>query len=129
MIIGRSFLDTSVSNVSCGLNRLERLVEIVDDVFDVLYPDGEAHQVLADARFRERLRGKLTVRGARRVNGEALRVTDVCELREQPERIDELSRVLFCLARAESDDASVAVFELLCRERARTHARPVVMRG
>src|SRR4051812_35238095 len=85
----------------------ERLVEVLDDVVDVLDPDREAHGVLGDAGQRELLVVELRVRRGGVVDRERLRVTDVRQVAEQAEALDEALARLEAALDAEGDEAAV----------------------
>ena len=61
---------------------LQRLVDVVLDVVHVLEADGQAHELGRQPALPLLLLGELGVGGAGRVQGEALRVSDVGQVGE-----------------------------------------------
>ena len=82
---------SSWARVAASGRRLQRLIQIGQDVVDVLQADAEADQFGRDAAGALLFLVELRMRRGGRVNRQALGVAHVGQVREELERIDELA--------------------------------------
>jgi hypothetical protein len=68
----------------------ERLLEVADDVVNVFCANADADQVLRDTRSNPLLLRQLLVGCRPRVNGKSLRISNIGQVRDQLEAIDDL---------------------------------------
>src|SRR5262249_20184643 len=92
--------------------RLQRLLEIGDDVVDMLDADGEAHVVFGHARPQLLCGGQLRVSRCRRMNGEAAGIADIGDVVEHLQRVDELAAGLLAALQFEADEAAEASLQI-----------------
>src|SRR5690606_14482621 len=85
--------------------RAQRTIEIADQVVRILDPDGQPDQVVRDTGRMTVLHGELLVRGAPRMDDQALRIADVRDEREQAHTLDHPPRSLLAAQNAEREHA------------------------
>ncbi len=95
--------------------RLQRLVEIGEDVVDVLDADGQANVIVGDAGRQLLFGRELRVGGARRMDGERARVADVGDMIEELERVDELGAGGLAALDLEADQAALPALQIFLR--------------
>ena len=98
-------------------HRVHRLLEVGDDVVGVFDAAAQAHQVNANACFDELFLGKLTVRGACRVQGAAASVGHVRGDGHHLQMVEERGHLFASARHAEGDDAASAVRHVLFGQR------------
>lgn len=94
-----------------ALQGFKRPVKIGDDVVDVLCPDGKTDGRRRDSSLAQLLFGKLGMRGACRMNREALHVGDFGEQAEKLQIIDEPPGVLLASANLKREDRRASAGE------------------
>src|SRR5690606_11780626 len=99
------------------LRRGETLLDVLDDVVDMLEPDGQAHELRRDPSGPLLLRRQLRMRRRRRMDREALRVADVREMAEELEAFDELPSRFEPALDAEHDHRAAHPGEVLLVQR------------
>ena len=92
--------------------RLQRLVEIGDDVVDMLDADRQPDIVVGHAGRLLLLGRELRVGGGRRMDGERARVADIGDVIEELERVDELAPRLLAALDLEPDQAAQPALEI-----------------
>ncbi|EAU68636.1 hypothetical protein STIAU_5996 [Stigmatella aurantiaca DW4/3-1] len=95
--------------------RGERLVQVRAQVVEMLEAHRQAHEPIRDARAQPLLGGELLVRGARRVDDERARVTDVRQQAPQLHPIDELAPRIDAPLHPERDEPARALAQVLLR--------------
>ena len=95
--------------------RLQRMIEVAEDVVDVLDADRQAHVTFGHAGGELVLGRKLRVGRRRRMDGERARVADVGDVVEQLQRVDEPPPRLMPAGEFEADQAAEAALEILLR--------------
>ncbi len=95
-----------------ALGCLQRLFDVGFDIAYILEPYGQAH-VIRGHSGRELFLGIELLVGSRcRVDYQALRVPNVCQMREQLQGVDELPAGFQAALNAETDEASKSVLEV-----------------
>src|SRR5512144_1384164 len=74
----------------CLARGVERAAQVLDQVVRMLEADRKADHAFGDPGLRELVRRHPEVRRRRRMNDERRRIAHVSEVREEPERLDEL---------------------------------------
>src|SRR6516225_4179959 len=115
-----------------GAGACEALLEVPDQIVDVLDADRESDRPWTDARRLEFLVVELAVRRARRMNDEALGITDIREVRPERYTANELLARLAAAANVEREHSARAARQVFVGERAipaRAQARVPHIRG
>ena len=97
----------------CG----KALFQIGDDVVDVLRTDGETDGIRVDVLILELFCRELGVGGGGRVNDQALHIGDVCQQRENFQRVDESVSLLHTALDVKGEDGRPAVGEVFLEQR------------
>ena len=97
----------------CG----KALFQIGDDVVDVLGSDGQTDGIRVDVLILELFCRELGVGGGGRVNDQALHIGDVCQQRENFQRVDESVRFFYASLDIEREDGGTAVGEVFLEQR------------
>ena len=95
---------------------LERLVEIVDDIVDMLRTDGQANCRRRDAGSGKLLLVHLGMRRRSRVNDKGFDIGHICQQAEDLEVVDELLGSLSAALDLERENRDAAVREVLLVE-------------
>ena len=99
------------------LRQVQRPPQIVEQVAGVLQADREPHRPLRDPGPRQRLGVHPVVGGARGVDDEGFRVTDVREVGEHPQRLYERPACVPSAFELEAEHRPAAARQQLLRER------------
>ena len=91
---------------------LQSLVDVGKDIIDVFDADGEAHEFGADPSGGLCLFGELRVGRGRRVNGQALRIADVGEVRKEFQVLDKLASSFFAALDPKDDHGASTMLEV-----------------
>lgn len=92
---------------------LEGLLKVGNDVVNVLGADGDANEVLGDARVLLLLVGELLVRRGPGVDGEGLGVADVGQVADELEAVDDLGAGGGAALDTDGEDTAVPAGEVL----------------
>src|SRR5437899_4299767 len=96
---------------------VQRATQVFDQVVRVLEPDRQADRAFGNPGLDELLRRHPEMRGARRMDDQRFRVTDIGEMREDLQRLDERTALRARAPQVEAENRTAASRQKLLRKR------------